>query len=685
MMKEKYLVRTDDNMCLTFPKKITEESMRFAASVRLVQRGQAGALLIEGKQEAKEPFFGPQEYLDAKTGVSCAIQIDGAEQMTAIYQHKDWWIRPAFPAVFAEIPRRTQLLLLRGEANYIAVLAVCGREYRADLSGMENGICVTAASNCSGRNAVSDLCLAYAWGENPYQCCEDAVSYALELTGRTAMLRRNRRFPAVFEKFGWCSWDAFYHKVSAEGICGKLAELKEKQVPVKWALIDDGWLNADYDRQVLLGLDAAGDKFPMGLGHCVRRMKQEFGVEQVGVWHAVMGYWNGLQDKSPAHTALQEGCERLPDGRIVPAAEAGRAFCFYDIWHQYLRNQCGIDFVKVDGQSAISLFHAGRRTYGEASKAVQAGLNASAAIHFDNAIINCMGMASEDMWNRPSSAVSRSSDDFVPQVEHSFEEHSFEEHAVQNAFNSLLQGQFYWNDWDMFWSDHAENWQNAVLRAVSGGPVYTSDPTGRTDPAYIWPLIRKDGTVIRCEDTGVPTCDCLFEDPVRNGGVFKIYNRYQDGYVVAAFHIGENQEQSGGSLRISDIPGLKGREWYVWGHKRRALSVLTEQMEHMFVLDGGDAEIFLLLPAKDVCPAGILEKFIPTGCITVVHEQAGRICLRVSDAGTFGLFTRVSPGEIRIDGRTAVWEEQEAAGVKFVTAACTEDAFLEVIYEGSRQ
>ena len=67
----------------------------------------------------------------------------------------------------------------------------------------------------------------------------------------------------------------------------------------------------------------------------------------------------GVQDKSQAHTALEEGCERLPDGRIVPAAEAGKAFRFYDVWHEYLRNRCGIDFVKVDGQSAISLFHAG--------------------------------------------------------------------------------------------------------------------------------------------------------------------------------------------------------------------------------------------------------------------------------------------------------------------------------------
>ena len=52
------------------------------------------------------------------------------------------------------------------------------------------------------------------------------------------------------------------------------------------------------------------------------------------------------------------------------------------------------------------------------------------------------------IWNRPSSAVT-SADDFVPQVPH-----GFKEHAVQNSYNSLLQGQFYWGDWDMFFSSH---------------------------------------------------------------------------------------------------------------------------------------------------------------------------------------------------------------------------------------
>lgn len=117
----------------------------------------------------------------------------------------------------------------------------------------------------------------------------------------------------------------------------KMDELADKQIPVRWVLIDDGWLDADYKKQVLKGLDAAADKFPQGLGACVNKLKKEYGISQVGVWHAVMGYWNGLEPGSPAREALQEGSRVLEDGRIVPDAEAGKAFRFYDTWHDYLR------------------------------------------------------------------------------------------------------------------------------------------------------------------------------------------------------------------------------------------------------------------------------------------------------------------------------------------------------------
>lgn len=245
-----------------------------------------------------------------------------------------------------------------------------------------------------------------------------------------------------------------------------MQEFRTKKIPVKWVLVDDGWLSADYEEQTLTDLDARKSQFPYGLYGCVQELKKEYGIDKVGVWHAVMGYWNGVREGTAAHAALQAGIKALPDGRLVPAPAADKAFLFYERWHDYLRNHCGIDFVKVDGQSAISLAYGGMETYGEASREIQKGLNASAALHFENRIINCMGMASEDMWNRPSGAVARSSDDFVPN-----EQNGFREHVIQNGYNNLLQGQFYWGDWDMFYTDHTENRCNSMLRAVSGTRV----------------------------------------------------------------------------------------------------------------------------------------------------------------------------------------------------------------------
>lgn len=93
-----------------------------------------------------------------------------------------------------------------------------------------------------------------------------------------------------------------------------------------------------------------------------------------------MGYWNGLEPGSPAREALQEGSRVLEDGRIVPDAEAGKAFRFYDTWHDYLRNICDIDFVKVDGQSAGFFVLCRKKGIRQGFRRDPEGLMASAAL-----------------------------------------------------------------------------------------------------------------------------------------------------------------------------------------------------------------------------------------------------------------------------------------------------------------
>lgn len=649
-------------------------------SASIVERDSVRVIRISGRWNATEPYFGRQRYFSRSGGIVLELgDVESENGLVAVYQHKDWWLRPAFVRNAAELPERTQLLLWKRDGMYHAMSALCGEALRSDLSGGENGLCLTISSNCESLNEMEDLVLAEAEGEDPYSCCEKAVKELLGQLGRPGMFRGEKTFPDRLRYFGWCSWDAFYHEVSEKGILDKLNELKEKDVPVKWVLIDDGWLDADYKKQALRGLDADPVKFPDGLAGAVSKIKENYQADSVGVWHAAMGYWNGVEAGSPADEALGPYEEILPDGRHIPSCDAGLNFQFWNCWHDYLRNHCGIDFVKVDGQSAVSLYQWGRMSYGTASAGAQKGLGASAAMNFQNNIINCMGMAPEDMWNRPTSAIARSSDDFVPEVPH-----GFREHAIQNSYNSLLSGQFYWGDWDMFWSSHEENWQNSILRAVSGGPVYISDKTGATDPQYIMPLVLNDGLVLRCENTGVPTTDCLFEDPVRTVHPLKIFNWYKDCALVAALNINGEDKACEAVLRKADVPGLQGKSWWVHSWKAGALSELNDTEAVKTLLKPNDGEIFLLIPqsADLFTPIGLLDKYLSVAAVQTasIGEDCARLLLK--QGGRFGFVCKGHKPVVRVNGSSLPIQNR---GGFFWEAQCMtakdQDVFVDIMWE----
>ncbi len=635
-----------------------------AEELNIYCREDTALIRPEGEIAVQEPCFGPQRYYDAKEGLIYELRLPDFEGAMAVYQHKDWWIRPGFIRKASETPDRTQLFLFRKKEIWFALLSVCGEVCRTDMCGKDkNSLIIRMAPGAGNRNRLSDLSLVIAAGENPYRCCERAVEEALICLGRESMLRRHRSYPKMFEYFGWCSWDAFYHEVSHQGIVEKVREFRKKEVPVKWVLIDDGWLSADYEEKTLTDLDAEKSRFPEGLESCVRELKEKYDIENIGVWHAVMGYWNGIGEGTAAHAALRSGLFHLPDGRLLPAPSADKAFLFFDRWHEYLRNHCGIDFVKVDGQSAIFPAYGGIKAYGEASREIQKGLSASTSLYFGNRIIHCMGMASEDMWNRPSGAVSRNSDDFVPNVKN-----GFREHVIQNGYNSLLQGQFYWGDWDMFYTDHRENRCNSMLRAVSGGPVYVSDKVGETNPAWIWPLIRKDGRVIRCEGVGMPTVDCLLEDPITSRKPLKIWNRFGAYYVLAAFSIHEEEARCEGTVSVEDIPGLSGNRWIVYHWLERKISPLEENCEVAVSLAFGESELYLLLPDQKVQIIGILEKYIGPGCVSGLWEREDSMGILVTEPGTFGFVTKWKPEQVLVNGRKLEYETMNDSlyGVKIL-------------------
>lgn len=52
--------------------------------------------------------------------------------------------------------------------------------------------------------------------------------------------RREKKLPASLDLFGWCTWDAYYFRVSAQGIMEGLRSFKQGGVQPRFLVIDDG-------------------------------------------------------------------------------------------------------------------------------------------------------------------------------------------------------------------------------------------------------------------------------------------------------------------------------------------------------------------------------------------------------------------------------------------------------------
>ncbi|MBD2868799.1 Sip1-related alpha-galactosidase [Paenibacillus arenilitoris] len=595
--------------------------------------------------------FAPDNGITIKLG-----KPEGIEGVLANYQHKDWWTRPHFDTDLTKLPGRTLSLLWRTDGAYYHMLPVCGTQYRTDLAGgtsNEEALHVRISSHQGGMTRCDTFAFLLGVGEDPYELAEQGVETALRELGYPTLPRRRKTYPEVLDYLGWCSWDAFYHKVDEEGLLAKAGELRESGLPVKWVMIDDGW--SDIADRKLQAFDADPAKFPQGLAHTIGALKERFGVGWVGVWHTIAGYWNGIHPESELAAKYADYLFETNRGNVIPYPDAAKGFGFWHAWHGYLKRQ-GVDFVKVDSQSAVNNFLRHHRPVGASAAAAHSALEASVSMHFDRTIINCMGMASENIWHRPVSAVSRNSDDFVPR-----ERSGFREHALQNAYNSYFHGPFYWGDWDMFWTQNHDDVQNAALRAVSGGPVYFSDALGKTDPLMLWPLIYGDGRIIRCDRTANPTPDCLTVQPSDAGMPLKLWNTAGGAGVVAAFHIGEGAAAAAGTVSAQDVPGLTDGPVLLYDFFAKTVRKLASGEKAAFELEAEGCKLYLLVPAAadgGATPIGLTNKYVSTHAVRERRASGGTTVVTLAEGGSFAFAAERKPSGVRVNGTEASFAER---------------------------
>jgi len=469
-----------------------------------------------------------------------------------------------------------------GGRPYVLLLPIVEGAFRACLESgkVDDYVDMVVESGSSAvRGAVFRSSLYLHAGDDPFELVREAVRVVRAHLG-TFRTMDEKTPPPIVDKFGWCTWDAFYLKVHPEGVWEGVRRLSEGGCPPGLVLIDDGWQSICHDDDDPasgaegMNRTSAGEQMPCrlikfqenhkfrdykqgGLGAFVREMKAAFPtVEQVYVWHALCGYWGGLrpgvQGLPPAKVVaprlspgLQRTMEDLAVDKIVNngvgLVDPKRARELYEGLHSHLAAS-GIDGVKVD---VIHLLEMLCEEYGgrvELAKAYFSGLTESVRRHFGgNGVIASMEHCNDFMLlGTEAVALGRVGDDFWCTDPSGDPNGTFWLqgcHMVHCAYNSLWMGNFIHPDWDMFQSTHPCAAFHAASRAVSGGPIYVSDSVGQHDFALLRRLALPDGTILRCEGYALPTRDCLFADPLHDGRtVLKIWNVNRFAGVVGAFN-----------------------------------------------------------------------------------------------------------------------------------------------------
>lgn len=508
-----------------------------------------------------------RNHFDFECAVGLNIkEIKGVSRFFATYNKSEFWVHPFFGEL-KNLPEFTQSLLAQTDNAYMFFTTVCDKEFVSTIKGADGGFDIYVWDNCLP-NSADTVALVWGAGNDPYTLPYEVNKESFSLLGKESIMWNDKKYPEVLEYLGWCSWDAFHMEVTHGDLISKAKEFKEKGIPVRWFILDDMWGDVPNNNiptmqsRELNSFEAAPDRFPKGLKGVVSELKTDYGLK-VGLWHPATGYWHGINPNSPIAKEYAKYLYWSAKKQLIPRYERDIIEEYYDLQHGFYKS-CGIDFMKVDYQSHFRWYEKLAMPIGKAADNFHNAVEKANDKYFGGALINCMGMATENFWNRKS-AVCRFSGDFCPE-----NRKWFGGHILQCAYNSVIQGSVYYGDWDMWWSDDTQGIKNSVIKAMSGGPIYVSDKLGRSKKEVIMPTVLSNGKVIRLENPAMPSPDCLFEDAREGGKAFKLFNRHGKNGILAVFNIDKDEKPVSATVSAKDMLIDENAEYcvYDWFEKK---------------------------------------------------------------------------------------------------------------------
>lgn len=606
-------------------------------------------------------------------------KINELKQFTGSYRHKSCWMNAKTGVSLKELPIETQFLLTdQGKGTYLMLIPLVGEKARCSFSGNENAELELIVETGDTLTHVKQFKGFYVLkGENPQDMIAQAMK-EIQSDLKTFELRSQKNTPWFADYFGWCTWNALGHNLSNDTLVYAAETFKQSKIPVKYFLIDDGWQASN--GRLLGAYSADKQKFPNGISETVNTLKSEYGLDKVLIWQALWGKFRGIDPK--AFPEIATDVSFMPPKRMsylldkkkqtkstTYEATVGPRFYppffgkrmtipqfspFFEQYFSYLKQQ-GIDGVKVDAMTWVEATGNNRGGRVTVMKEMMEGLQKASNKHFNNEMINCSSLSNDYLFNTVSSNVTRTSTDFFPDKPASHGEHIF-----INAHTSFWLGEVVLPDWDMFQSGHENGAFHAGARAISGGPIYTTEKIGSENKEVLMKLMTEEGRLPRAKTHGRVCTSSLFVSPTANDSAIKIFNTNLKGGVIGAFNCSYDATEDiivKATISSKDIEGIEGDNFAVYQHSTGKVFTQAKNDKLDITIKELDFDLFTYVSIDEgFAPLGITDKYNPAGMLLTCNLTPDAVAMDVMGGGNFVAYADTKPKEVFVNNKSIDFE-----------------------------
>ncbi|KAF5745940.1 stachyose synthase-like [Tripterygium wilfordii] len=168
----------------------------------------------------------------------------------SIFRFKTWWSTMWVGNSGSEIQMETQWVLLDVPEikSYVVIIPIIEEGFRSALHpGIDGHVMICGESGSTEVKASAFDAIAYVHvSDNPYNVMKEAYS-AIRVHLNTFKVIEEKTAPALVDKFGWCTWDAFYLTVDPVGIWHGVKDFADGGISPRFLIIDDGWQSINLD------------------------------------------------------------------------------------------------------------------------------------------------------------------------------------------------------------------------------------------------------------------------------------------------------------------------------------------------------------------------------------------------------------------------------------------------------